>query len=463
MKLFAPIFLSSLILLAGSPCNFASAQDALTTPTETISVPLTPEQQALTLREDPDLSMVEKRQQLQQLVNSHPDLADGWTCYGEVLEELGDDKLALRCFEKAVELDDSAYTPWLWIGILQKRGNPKPNLEVAESAFRKAIENGGPKARCLNELGVTLAIQGRFDEAVPVWEEAIAESPDWGVLYGNILKAAARMGNMELGTQYIIGAINAERFQESSILVWGDYLVTRGKEDQAVKYYRKAIAVHPDLPRLHYYMAMALAENEAVEEAKIEFRKTQELALNVADAADLIQAVEFNLFRLDYPKDEREFQQARELIFENDPVERKMKQKLEKGVSMIGELAEEHPRFWNLYFVRGIAWRRLMDPDKARADFEKVLEIFPDEPNATMQLAMMAQEDHDYEQAAKYAEKALELAPRDPTFAINAGIIMIDHGNCDRAWELYRNATKMVGEENCIVLREELDVRCIEK
>jgi hypothetical protein len=32
---------------------------------------------------------------------------------------------------------------------------------------------------------------------------------------------------------------------------------------------------------------------------------------------------------------------------------------------------------------------------------------------------------------------------------------MIDNGNCDRAWELYNHAVKMIGEQNCIALREE--------
>jgi len=40
---------------------------------------------------------------------------------------------------------------------------------------------------------------------------------------------------------------------------------------------------------------------------------------------------------------------------------------------------------------------------------------------------------------------------------------MLEAGRCERAWELYRAAIRMVGEENAAVLRQELDARCAGK
>jgi hypothetical protein len=37
---------------------------------------------------------------------------------------------------------------------------------------------------------------------------------------------------------------------------------------------------------------------------------------------------------------------------------------------------------------------------------------------------------------------------------------MIEAGRCDRAWELYNQTVKMVGDQNAEVLKIELDTRC---
>jgi Flp pilus assembly protein TadD len=90
----------------------------------------------------------------------------------------------------------------------------------------------------------------------------------------------------------------------------------------------------------------------------------------------------------------------------------------------------------------------------------KVLELNPAEANATMELALLHRDEFQFNEAADLAEKAVSLAPRDPIFAINAGFVLIEAGRCARAWELYRTALRMVGEQNTAPLRDMLELRC---
>lgn len=441
----------------------AQEESAAAPPTATPppSPTLSPSAEAIFIRKNESLSLEEKHQMLQDLVNANPTVADVWTAYAEVLEEMGNDEKAMLCFQKATDIDPDAYTPWLWIGILAKRGNPEPDLEKAEMAFRKAIDKGAPKGRAYNELGVTLAIQGEFQDAVECFKRGLEAEPDWGVLYGNLLKAAVRMDDMELANQYIDGAIQAERFNDSAVLTYTDYVAATGDPRDTLPIYQKVIALHPENARLRYYHGLALGAVADIEGAEAEFEKTKELALkNPEEYAELVQAAEFDIFRLNHPKDEEEFQKARKLVFDQTASQRRMERNLEKAIKMLGPLIEEHPDFWNGYFVRGVAYRRIDDRENARADFNRVLELFEDEPNATMQLALMERDEYRFTEAADLAEKAVELAPRDPTFQVNAGLIMIEAGRCERAWDLYRNAVRMVGEQNCQVLLVELEARC---
>lgn len=418
--------------------------------------------EAISILNSQKLSMERKRELLQELVNKHPGEADVWSAYGEVLEAAGNDAVALAAFEKAVELDPNSYTPWLWIGILSKRGTPEPDLKRAEQAFRRAITEGAPKPRALNELAVTLAIQGRLKEAAGFWESAIEADPEWGVLYANLMKAATALRDEELAEKYLAGAIDAERFDPSSVLIYGGYLTERGKPARAARLYGLALERFPENPRLLYYEGIALAESDQEEKALASFQKAHGLAKAKPDFAEIVQPAEFEMFRLRFPGDEKDFQSARKLVFDQEDSGKKLKKNMEKAVKRLGPLIEKHPEFWNGYFVRGVAYRRMDDRDEARADFDRVLELFAEEPNTIMQLALLERDEHNFAKAAELAERAVKLAPRDPTHTVNAGLIMIEAGRCDEAWDLYNRTVKMVGEANAEVLRIELEARCKE-
>lgn len=417
------------------------------------------EKRALTILADEEMLPSEKRKEIQGLLNANQNSADVWAAYGEALDQVGESDLALRAFIKATELNEDLWSPHFWIGILSKRGTPEPDLPRAEQAFRQALERGAPKARTLNELAVTLALQGMSKEAAALWEEAIAEDPEWGVLYANLMKAAAGIGDEALAAAYIDGAIAAERFDETAVMQYGEFLVRRDKADEAVRVYQKAIAAHPQNARLRFYLGLALSEMGEKEKALEELFAAKRLASS-GSAPDVAQSAEWEIFKIEHPRDERHFQRAVELVFNPEPNTKKREKNLKEAVNILDAILGKHDHFWNGYFVRGVAHRRLDQREKAAADYARVMELHADEPNVTMEMALLKRDEHDFESAADLADRAIELAPRDPVFAVNGAFIMIEAGRCERAWELYRRALRMVGEENTQVLLDELEIRC---
>ncbi|MBI1290422.1 tetratricopeptide repeat protein [bacterium] len=452
----AMLLLANIALAApdSSAGVFIMASDQVTTTTVSAT-----ESRGLALLEEEDRPVSARLDEMRALVKSEQLNATLMTAYGELLSKSGDDEAATIAFEQAIALDGKLYTPWLWLGILAKRGTPKPDLAKAESSLRRALELGAPKARTLNELAVAVAMAGRMREARDLWLEAVPDDPQWGVLYGNLVKACLALGDEKTAFAQLEPALKAERFNEAVVLQLGTHLERGKRWEEAESLYRQALEKHPMNVSYNLALGRTLVEQKKPDAAIECFQTAKRLGRRQGNATSAQQA-EWEIFRIENPKDEATFQSVRELVFAQSADRRQLERDYKKAISRLSPLIERHPTFWNARFVRGVAYRRLDEREKAKIDLEAVLEIYPEEPNATMELALMTRDNLDFAGAAKLAERAVELAPRDPIFAVNAGFIMIEAGNCDRAWDLYRQSLRMVGEENTAPLLDQLNLRC---
>lgn len=435
------------------------ARKEVVTPTPTAS----PGERAVKILEDESLTPDEKVAQLRQLANANPDTGSVWSAYGEALEQRGDGARALEVFERASRVDASLYTPWLWIGILSKRGTPTQDLPKAERAFRRALTEGAPRARTLNELGVTLALQNKGEEALRAWKQAIEADPEWGVLYNNIIRMARSLGREDIMRENAERALHAERFEPAAIYLYGEWLLGINRGRDAVAYYERAMEVHPDNLRFRLSHARALTQTGMNDAALEKFQRLHEEVSAMDPLSEVALAAHWEIFKLANPRDEATFQEARNVIFRFEEGNPSRPRDLNRAIRSLDGLVDKHPELWNTYFVRGRAHRMLGEPEKAEADFNKALEILPGEPNSTMDLAMIRRDQYRFDEAADLADKAIERAPRDPLFAINGGLIMLDAGRCERAWELYRRLQRLTDEQFTVLLRDQLELNCGEE
>jgi len=414
---------------------------------------------ALLLISDTNLPTDQKLAQLGALAEQNPRNGTIWVAFGEALESAGRQDDALATFDRAADVDPTLYSAWQWIGTIEKR--KRTDLPRAEMAFRKAAELGAPAAPVHNELGVTLAMQGRFDDAVKEFDQALSADPDWGILYNNAIKAALAAKNPKLARDYYLRAISAERFEQNALLIWGDYLFNSEQFDKAAADYTLALAKHSNNARIRYDRGAALSRmgKRHRDEAIAELERARADA-KVANDDWTMQAAERTLFATRFPDDEKEFQAAvKDVLYPDESAEQKTK-KAKKAIKNLSPLIDKHPDFYNARYIRGVAYRMTGEQELARADFLRALEIFPKEGNTLLQMGLLSRDDGNNAEAVRYGRLALEVAPRDPTVVMNLGFIELDAGNCAEATAMAELAEKLGGVEFAIPLREEIAIRC---
>ncbi len=415
--------------------------------------------QALLLVGDENLPADAKVSQLAALAEANKKNGTVWVAYGEALEAADRDDEALAAFDRAADADPTLYSAWQWIGTLNKR--LRLDLPRAEMAFLKAREMGAPAAPVNNELGVTLAMQGKFDEALAAFDAALLADPDWGILYNNAIKAAIAGRRTAKAREYFIRAIDAKRFEQNGLLMWGDYLMQSGEHENAAADYQLALAKHPDNARIRYDRGAALSRmgKKHREAAVAELTRAREDARKAGDSWT-VRGAERTLFAVQFPDEEKKFQAAVKDVFamEKDP-ERKVKQ-AEGAIKRLNPIVERHPDFFNARFTRAVALRMAGDNMKAREDLEHVLKLHPDEGNALIQMALLMRDEGELKEATGYARRAAEAAPRDPTVLMNAAFIELDAGNCPEAVGLCDQVDRLAGPGASEPVRVEISARC---
>src|SRR5690606_3014555 len=143
----------------------------------------------------------------------------------------------------------------------------------------------------------------------------------WGLLYSNLFKAARAKGVTKLIEPHFDAALRAERFQPSAVMMYGYMLPDQKRHHRAADVYARALAVRPTDARIRYYRAVALANDGEKKDASAEFDLAERHAKEDPEgrANDIIQMIHFERFRMDHPSDESKFQDARKLVFDNDP------------------------------------------------------------------------------------------------------------------------------------------------
>ena len=118
-----------------------------------------------------------------------------------------------------------------------------------------------------NNLGVALAHNGRLDEAISHYSEALRLKSDASEVHINLANVLAAQGSVDEAIKHYFEALRLEPDYDKAHNNLGNALAGKGKVEEAMNHYAEAIRINPDYAGAHYNLGNALAERGNVDEA----------------------------------------------------------------------------------------------------------------------------------------------------------------------------------------------------
>ena len=126
-------------------------------------------------------------------------------------------------------------------------------------------------------LAWTLQAQGKPEEAIGAYREAIRLKPDDADAYANLGDTLNQEGKLEEAIAAYRAAIRLQPDFADAHNNLGNMMANQGKLDEAVAEYRESIRIQPNMAAAHQGLGLALDEQGKTQEALVAFREALRL------------------------------------------------------------------------------------------------------------------------------------------------------------------------------------------
>ncbi len=224
-----------------------------------------------------------------------PHHADCWNILGLATLVLGKDEEAAASFERAIELGDSHHFCNNLGSLRKKQGR----LDEALAAYRQALGRNPGFADTHFNLGSIYREKGEWQAAAECFRSAIEANPGDAEAWVNLAQALRALNRSEDAVQVLEKAIAQVAGNADLYCEWGDALGAAGRLENAIAAYTQALQLDPASARAWFSAGAAHSAREEDAAAIRYFEKALEIAPDWAAAQhDLAKAL-FNLGQVD--------------------------------------------------------------------------------------------------------------------------------------------------------------------
>jgi tetratricopeptide (TPR) repeat protein len=154
---------------------------------------------------------------------------------------------------------------------------------IFEELARKYGKPGDPDFH--NNLGNAYQGQGKLDEAIAEFHEALRLKPSDEVYHCNLAVALALKGDHEEALREYREALRLEPHDYQSHYNMGNLLFKMGRADEAIAAYLKAIESDPERPEGHFNLAGSYWQQSRTAEAAVHYEKALAGGIGSREAA----------------------------------------------------------------------------------------------------------------------------------------------------------------------------------
>jgi Flp pilus assembly protein TadD len=249
----------------------------------------------------------------------------------------------------------------------------------------------------LNNLGTAIQEQGKLDEAIKYYRDAVAARPNYAEALSNLANA----------------------------------LRLKDQPTEAIETLKRAAAIRPDIPEIHYNLGLALQSNRQFDEAAGAYRQALALRPQYPDA----------------------FNNLGNVLEETG--------QFEEAIGIYREVLKLRPDLPEAHNNLATALKQTGQLDEATAEYRQAIMLRPNFVEAHSNLGNALGEAGLLDEAESTFQKALAIQPDYHEAAWNLGLLRLLQGDFERGWKAYeaRNHLAMrltPSEETKRVFRESL-------
>ena len=260
------------------------------------------------------------------------------------------------------------------------------NYVEAEKLLRNAISNGFENITLYTLLGLSLYHQGRYEDSISAYQEALNFNPRDPDLY-NILGTSLRMlGKREEAKKSFEMALEIKPDFPEALNNLGNLYRDLGKIDEAIKCYRKAASYLKELKEVKLNIALCYADMGNLSEAeKIvkeilskdpSFYPARKILANILSKQKKLSQAETQLRAclILNPNDVEIYNELASLLLEmNPPITGEAEILLEKALKI-------NPNLPGTYFSLGLLFDLKGEKKRAMEFYKKAIELRPYQP-----------------------------------------------------------------------------------
>jgi protein O-mannosyl-transferase len=193
---------------------------------------------------------------------------------------------AIYADQKTLWLDTLSKNPAGWMAhnnlgtVLESEGR----IDEALSRYEEAVRLKPDHAEAHNNLGNTFYKKGRTDAAIHEYREAIRLKPDYAIAYSNLGTALGANGSTDEATKQFQESIRLDPLDGRAHYNFGIALFKSNRGDDAIKEFQEAVRLLPDYTSARVNLGIALRGAGRLDEAIAQFREAVRSNPDLAEA-----------------------------------------------------------------------------------------------------------------------------------------------------------------------------------
>ncbi|MEQ1826989.1 MAG: tetratricopeptide repeat protein [Pirellula sp.] len=318
---------------------------------------------------------------------------------------------------------------------------------ISKSRELNSVEDSA-RDHCL--LGDRLGEQGKLDEAVKEYREAIRLEPEFPNAHNGLGNILAKQGNLEEAIAEYRDALKLKPFAQEHLVHanLGNNLWTQGKLDEAMDEFREAIRLEPKYTKAHLNLGTILGNQGKLDEAIAELREALQ-STPLTDNAFLIHNNLGHFLSKQGMLDEAitEWREAIKIASSSDEacnlhnnlgLALSKQGKLDEAIDEYRDALRLKPNY--VRAINGLAWLlatssdpKLRDPAKAVELAMNAVQLEPPNGNSLNTLGVAQYRSGRWKEAIDSLEKSIKLS--DKSFSIDGFFLAMAYWQLDEKSE----------------------------